>query len=86
MRGVALTCLFVLAAQDALAQAPIWDRARDERYEVAIAALGPGTSLGFFCSAYQVPNTAIISLQNLILSPILPDGKNFDMRFVIDGV
>ena len=51
MRGVALTCLFVLAAQDALAQAPIWDRARDERYEVAIAALGPGTSLGFFCSA-----------------------------------
>ena len=86
MRGVALTCLFVLAAQDALAQAPIWDRARDQRYEVAIAALGPGTSLGFFCSAYQVPNTAIISLQNLILSPILPDGKNFDMRFVIDGV
>jgi hypothetical protein len=51
-----------------------------------VAGIGPGTTLGFFCSAYQVPNTAIISLNNLILSPILPDGKNFDLRFVIDGV
>lgn len=85
MRSVA-TVLFLLTASAALAQAPVWDRGRDERYEVAIAALGPGTSLGFFCSAYQVPNTAIISLQNLILGPQLPDGKNFDMRFVIDGV
>jgi hypothetical protein len=33
-----------------------------------------------------VPNTAIISLQNLILGPQLPDGKNFDLRFVIDGI
>jgi hypothetical protein len=85
MRGIA-TVLFVLSASAALAQTPVWDRGRDQRYEVAIAALGPGTSLGFFCSAYQVPNTAIISLQNLILGPQLPDGKNFDLRFVIDGI
>ena len=32
-----------------------------------------------------MPNTALISLQNLILSSQLPDGKNFDLRFVIDG-
>jgi hypothetical protein len=86
MKRAAFAILSLLATSTALAQAPVWDRARDERYEVAIAALGPGTSLGFFCSAYQVPNTAIISLQNLILSPILPDGRNFDLRFVIDGV
>jgi hypothetical protein len=86
MKRAAFAILSLLATGTALAQAPVWDRARDERYEVAIAALGPGTSLGFFCSAYQVPNTAIISLQNLILSPILPDGRNFDLRFVIDGV
>ncbi len=86
MRLAALGVITLLGSTDALAQTPIWERGRDERYEVAIAALGPGTSLGFFCSAYQVPNTAIISLQNLILSPVLPDGKNFDMRFVIDGV
>jgi hypothetical protein len=85
MRGIA-TVLFVLTTSAALAQTPVWDRGRDQRYEVAIAALGPGTSLGFFCSAYQVPNTAIISLQNLILGPQLPDGKNFDLRFVIDGI
>jgi hypothetical protein len=86
MRGVALTCLFLLAAHSAVAQAPVWERGRDGRYEIAVAGIGPGTTLGFFCSAYQVPNTAIISLNNLILSPILPDGKNFDLRFVIDGV
>ena len=86
MRLAALGVITVLCSADALAQAPIWERGRDERYEVAVAGIGPGTTLGFFCSAYQVPNTAIISLNNLILSPILPDGKNFDLRFVIDGV
>lgn len=86
MRLAAIGVITVLCSSDALAQAPIWERGRDERYEVAVAGLGPGTTLGFFCSAYQVPNTAIISLNNLILGPILPDGKNFDLRFVIDGV
>ena len=86
MRLAAIGVMTLLCGADALAQAPIWERGRDERYEVAVAGLGPGTTLGFFCSAYQVPNTAIISLNNLILSPILPDGKNFDLRFVIDGV
>jgi hypothetical protein len=85
MKGVALTILLSLAASAALAQAPVWERGRDGRYEIAVAGLGPGTTLGFFCSAYQVPNTALISLHNLILGPQLPDGKNFDMRFVIDG-
>jgi hypothetical protein len=86
MRRGLLAILLALCAADALAQQPVWERGRDRRYEIAIAALGPGTTLGFFCSAYQVPNTAIISLNNLILSPLLPDGKNFDLRFVIDGV
>jgi hypothetical protein len=86
MRLAALGVITLLCGSDALAQAPVWERGRDGRYEVAVAGIGPGTTLGFFCSAYQVPNTAIISLQNLILSPILPDGKNFDLRFVIDGV
>jgi hypothetical protein len=86
MRLAALGIIALLCGADAQAQAPIWERGRDGRYEVAVAGLGPGTTLGFFCSAYQVPNTALISLNNLILSPILPDGKNFDLRFVIDGV
>ena len=86
MRLAALGVITVLCSADALAQAPIWERGRDQRYEVAVAGIGPGTTLGFFCSAYQVPNTAIISLNNLILGPQLPDGKNFDLRFVIDGV
>jgi hypothetical protein len=86
MRLAALGIIAVLCSADASAQAPMWERGRDGRYEVAVAGIGPGTTLGFFCSAYQVPNTAIISLNNLILSPILPDGKNFDLRFVIDGV
>ena len=30
--------------------------------------------------------THLRGLNNLILGPILPDGKNFDLRFVIDGV
>ncbi len=81
-----LAVLSLLCAADALAQQPIWERGRDRRYEIAIAALAPGSTLGFFCSAYQVPNTAIISLHNVVLSPLLPDGKNFDLRFVIDGV
>jgi hypothetical protein len=86
MRLAALGVIALLCSADALAQAPVWERGRDQRYEVAVAGLGPGTTLGFFCSAYQVPNTAIISLQNLILGPQLPDGKNYDLRFVIDGV
>jgi hypothetical protein len=86
MRLAALGVIMVLCSADALAQAPVWERGRDGRYEVAVAGISPGTTLGFFCSAYQVPNTALISLNNLILSPILPDGKNFDLRFVIDGV
>jgi hypothetical protein len=86
MRLAAAGVIMLLCSADALAQAPVWERGRDQRYEIAVAGIGPGTTLGFFCSAYQVPNTAIISLQNLILSPILPDGKNFDLRFVIDGV
>jgi len=85
MKSAALAILLSLAAQAAEAQAPVWDRGRDGRYEVAMAAIGPGTTLGFFCSAYQVPNTAIISLQNLILGPQLEDGRNFELRFVIDG-
>jgi hypothetical protein len=86
MKRVALVVVSLVCAEDAFAQQGVWERGRDERYEVAIAGIGPGTSLGFFCSAYQVPNTAIISLQNLILGPQLPDGKTFDLRFVIDGV
>jgi hypothetical protein len=86
MRLAALGVIMVLCSAEAMAQAPVWERGRDGRYEVAVAGIGPGTTLGFFCSAYQVPNTAIISLNNLILSPILPDGRNFDLRFVIDGV
>ena len=86
MRRIAFVLLSMLWTSDALAQQPVWERGRDRRYEIAIAAIGPGTTLGFFCSAYQVPNTAIISLNNLILGPLLPDGKNFDLRFVIDGV
>ena len=85
MKRSALAIVLLLVASSALAQPPVWERGRDERFEVATAALGPGTTLGFFCSAYQVPNTAIISLHNLILSSQLPDGKNFDLRFVIDG-
>ena len=86
MKRIGLILLCLLCAADAVAQQPTWQRGRDKRYEIAIAALAPGSTLGFFCSAYQVPNTAIISLHNLIISPLLEDGKNFDMRFVIDGV
>lgn len=77
--------LVLLTAAAATAQEPIWQRGRDGRFEIAMAELGPGTSLGFICSAYQVPNTAIITLSNLTLGTQLPDGKNFDLRFVIDG-
>ena len=85
MKRAVLAIVLTFVASAVLAQAPVWERGRDNRYEVATAALGPGTTLGFFCSAYQVPNTAIISLNNLILGPQLEDGKNFDLRFVIDG-
>jgi hypothetical protein len=86
MRLAAIGVIMLLCSADALAQAPVWERGRDGRYEAAVAGISAGTTLGFFCSAYQVPNTALISLNNLILGPILPDGKNFDLRFVIDGV
>jgi hypothetical protein len=86
MKRIGLILLCLLFAADAMAQQPTWQRGRDKRYEIAIAALAPGSTLGFFCSAYQVPNTGLISLHNLIISPLLEDGKNFDMRFVIDGV
>ena len=69
MRLAALGVITVLCSADALAQTPVWERGRDQRYEIAVAGIGPGTTLGFFCSAYQVPNTAIISLSNLILGP-----------------
>ena len=85
MKRAVLAIVLTFVASAVLAQAPVWERGRDGRYEVAVAGLGPGTTLGFFCSAYQVPNTAIISLNNLILGPQLEDGKNFDLRFVIDG-
>src|SRR5215813_1727062 len=85
MTRTALAILLSLIATAALAATPVWQRERDDRYEVATAAVGPGTTLGFFCQAYQVPNTAIISLHNLILSTQLPDGKKLDLRFVIDG-
>jgi hypothetical protein len=64
MRLAALGVMILLCGAEAVAQAPIWERGRDQRYEIAVAGLGPGTTLGFFCSAYQVPNTAIISLSN----------------------
>ena len=85
MKPAVLAIVLTFVASAVLAQAPVWERGRDGRYEVAVAGLGPGTTLGFFCSAYQVPNTAIISLNNLILGPQLEDGKKFDLRFVIDG-
>jgi len=85
MRWIWALLAVAISASSAIAQVPVWERGRDGRYEVAVAGLGPGTTLGFFCSAYQVPNTAIISLSNLILGPQLQDGKNFDVRFVIDG-
>ncbi len=86
MKRLFFTLLALLCTPDALAQQPIWERGRDGRFEIAVAALAPGSTLGFFCSAYQVPNTAIISLHNVILGPLLSDGQRFDLRFVIDGV
>ncbi|MGH6893215.1 MAG: hypothetical protein ACREEP_13245 [Dongiaceae bacterium] len=83
---LALSAMLVLLSASVVpAQDPVWQRGRDGRFEIAMAALGPGTSLGFICSAYQVPNTAIITLSNLTLGTQLTDGKNFDLRFVIDG-
>ncbi len=85
MMRIFTATLALLAAAPALAQQPVWERGRDGRYEVAMAAVAPGTSLGFFCSAYQVPNTAVVSLNNLALGVLLTDGQPFDLRFVIDG-
>ena len=44
-----------------------------------------GSTLGFWCSAYQVPNTAIIGLRNVLLGGQLSDAEYYDLRFVIDG-
>lgn len=77
--------LLLCSATAAVAQEPIWQRGRDGRFEVAIAGISSGSTLGFWCSAYQVPNTAIIGLRNLLLAPQLSDGEHYDMRFVIDG-
>jgi hypothetical protein len=85
MRRLLLSLPLLLAAAAAAAQAPIWQRGRDGRFEVAIADIAAGSTLGFWCSAYQVPNTAIIGLRNVLLSPQLSDGEHYDMRFVIDG-
>jgi hypothetical protein len=75
----------LITVSDALAQAPVWSRGRDGRFEVALAEIAAGSTLGFWCSAYQVPNTAIIGLRNILLATHLEDGEHYDMRFVIDG-
>jgi hypothetical protein len=81
----AVAFLLLIAGTAAVAQEPVWKRGRDGRFEVAVAGIASGSTLGFWCSAYQVPNTAIIGLRHLLLSPQLSDGEHYDMRFVIDG-
>jgi hypothetical protein len=81
--AVAFTLLF--SAGLAVAQDPTWQRGRDGRFELAMAQIAAGSTLGFWCSAYQVPNTAIIGLRNILLAPQLSDAEHYDMRFVIDG-
>jgi len=85
MRRWLLSLPLLFAAGLAAAQAPIWTRGRDGRFEAAIAEIAAGSTLGFWCSAYQVPNTAIIGLRNVLLAVQLSDGDYYDMRFVIDG-
>ncbi len=85
MRRLLLSLPLLLAAGLAAAQAPIWTRGRDGRFEAAIAEIAAGSTLGFWCSAYQVPNTAIIGLRNILLAVQLSDGDYYDVRFVIDG-
>ena len=85
MRRLLLTLPLLLTASLATAQDPIWQRGRDGRFEVALSRIASGSTLGFWCSAYQVPNTAIIGLRNVLLAPQLSDGEHYDMRFVVDG-
>ena len=85
MRRLLIALPLLLAAAAAIAQEPTWQRGRDGRFEVAIADIAAGSTLGFWCSAYQVPNTAIIGLRHALLSPQLSDGEYYEMRFVIDG-
>lgn len=85
MRALLLTLMLALCAHGATAQQSIWQRGRDGRFEVAIAEIAAGSTLGFWCSAYQVPNTAIIGLRNILLAVQLSDGDYYDVRFVIDG-
>lgn len=85
MKRLLLSMPLLLAAFAAAAQEPVWQRGRDGRFEAAIAEIAAGSTLGFWCSAYQVPNTAIIGLRNILLATHLSDGEYMDMRFVIDG-
>ncbi len=75
----------LMCATAASAQEPTWQRGRDGRFEVAIARIAAGSTLGFWCSAYRVPNTAIIGLRNILLGVQLSDAEYYDLRFVIDG-
>lgn len=85
MKRLLLSMSLLLTAFAAAAQEPVWQRGRDGRFEAAIAEIAAGSTLGFWCSAYQVPNTAIIGLRNILLATHLSDGEYMDMRFVIDG-
>jgi len=85
MRRLLLCLPLLFAAATASAQELTWERGRDGRFELAIAKIAAGSTLGFWCSAYQVPNTAIIGLRNILLGTQLSDAEHYDMRFVIDG-
>lgn len=85
MKRLLILLPLLCAAATAFAQEPVWQRGRDGRFEVAMAGIAVGSTLEFLCSAYQVPNTAIITLRNIVLGAQLQDGKNYDMRFVVDG-
>lgn len=85
MRRLLLSLPLLLIASVATAQDPTWQRGRDGRFEVALSRIAAGSTLGFWCSAYRVPNTAIIGLRNVLLAPQLSDGEHYDMRFVVDG-
>lgn len=85
MKRLLLSLPLLLIASVATAQDSTWQRGRDGRFEIALSRIAAGSTLGFWCSAYQVPNTAIIGLRNVLLAPQLSDGEHYDMRFVVDG-
>lgn len=85
MKRLLLSLPLLLAATVASAQDLTWQRGRDGRFELAIAQIAAGSTLGFWCSAYQVPNTAVIGLRNILLATSLSDAEYYDMRFVVDG-